>query len=444
MKKILCLVLALFLLFTCAACQTVQYEYYSDAEWEEQQGEEENMDNTEKTTVEKIETEKTTKTRKTKGNGENEEQMENTTTGNNNTVKTDKTQKTEKTNKTDKTKESVKVTTGPTEDPAVYPSHTDTVKSLISGGKWLAQGRAALVGDNFQMDFSNAGFEIKGKLGGEISITTSNERDATVLNVIVDDGAPMLVTVKKGDTKTVLIPNLLKGNHTIKVISGTSARYGGLSVKSISYDGELAKISRVSNKLTMEVIGDSISCASGLDLAGKGPAWNGSISKAEEIYGSNAYYSYAAVAAQRLNADLSVAARCGYTLNQMKSYYKKLNLRSDAANWNFANNQVDIVVINLGTNGGGSTVDVKNMIQDVRGNYPNASIVWVSGMMSTATVNESKLAVQELKDAGDSKVFALNLQQYDVSGGYDGGHPTRAEHQTSGEALATFIKNNVL
>ncbi len=336
-----------------------------------------------------------------------------------------------------------------TEDPANYVSHTDTVKDLIAAGKWLAQGRAALVADEFQMDYSNAGFEIKGKLGGKIAITATNDRDTTVLNVIVDGGAPIEVTVAKGTAETVLIPYLSKGRHTIKVISGTSARYGGFSITSISYDGELDTISRASDKLTIEVIGDSISCGSGLDIPGSGPAWNNSITYAQEILGSNAYYSYAAVAARALNADLSVAARCSYTLAQMKSYYKNLNLRTGAAAWDFENNQVDIVVINLGTNGGGTVADVKNMILDVRSNYSDAAIIWVSGMMKStegdiAITPAAEAAVQELKGAGDAKLYTLNLRQYDTVGGYDGGHPTRAEHQVSGAVLAQFIQDNVI
>ena len=428
MKKIVCLLLAL-ILFSMTACQKVRYEYYSDdTQYEQEQDQNQNDDETGK-----------------------EDMKDTDKTGGKTTVQDGKTEKTQKTTKTRKTRaestttgKTEQQTAATTEDSAKYETHTDTIKSLIQSGKLLAQGRAAMVGDEFQMDHVSAGFEIKGKLGGEIAITVTNGRDSTILNVVVDGADPIWVTVKAGESKTVLIPKLPKGKHTIKVISGTSARYGGLSVTSIKYDGELEKISRASNKLTMEVIGDSISCASGLDLAGKGPAWNGSITKAEEIDGSNAYYGYGAVAARALNADLSVSARCGYTMSQMKSYYKKLNLRSGSPNWDFAKNQVDIVVINLGTNGGGSKADVKNMILDVRGNYPNASIIWVSGMMSTATVNESKLAVQELNDAGDSKVFALSLRQYDVTGGYDGGHPTRDEHKTSGEALAKFIKDNVL
>lgn len=333
-----------------------------------------------------------------------------------------------------------------TEDPATYYTYTKSVSELVNGGKWLAHGRAALVGEEFQMDWVNTGFEVTGKLGGTLSIETVSTRSDSLLNVIIDDEEPIIVHVPNGTATVTLVTGLMKGPHTVKVISGTSVRFGTLSVKKFTYDGELSAVSRPASRMRIEVIGDSISCGWGMD-GSSGAAY----SEQEQVEISNSYYSYAAIAARYLNADLQVVAQCAQTIPGMHAYFPKLNKRT--ATWDFKKNQQDVVIINLGTNdewqGSGlgkeqynaanSLANMKALLKDVRKAYPDAYVIWVYGMMRKTYESEYKEAVSSMNDA---KMFTLDMTAYKSSGGYDGNHPKRDSHEEVGAVLADFIELN--
>ena len=338
-------------------------------------------------------------------------------------------------------------TTKPVEttvDHTVYNKMNATVGKLVSDQKLLAHGRAAVVGDQFQMDWVNTGFEIKGKLCGTISVTAVNDREDTILNVVVDDNQPLEVHVAKGTREVTLVSNLPKGQHTVKVINGTSIRLGTMAIKSVSWEGELQKVSRT--RLRIEVLGDSISCGWGMDgVNGRGYDYYNSSAKLAAI--SNSYYSYAAVAARKLNADLSAVALCAQTIPDVHSFFPTLNPRNGAPAWDFKNNQVDVVVINLGTNdefqgiGEAKTLaNAKALLADVRKAYPKAHIVWVYGMIRKSYAAQYKQAINSMKDDNTSY---LDLSAYQNGDGFEA-HPSRAANETAGIALANYIKRNCI
>lgn len=344
--------------------------------------------------------------------------------------------------RTTSAKKTQKTTAKTTEDPAVYPKVTASVSELVNSKKMLPHGRAAVVGGEFQMDWVNTGFELCGKLGGTLSIQTTGNREDTILNVVVDNNPPVEVHVPAGDQTITLLEGLFKGQHTIKVINGTSLRLGNMGVKSISYEGELQQVSRT--RLQIEALGDSITCGWGLDgINGKGYDYYNSNKKLAAI--SNSYYSYAAVAARKLNADLSVVAQCAQTIPGVHSFFPNLNKRSGAPAWDFKNNQVDVVVINLGTNDefqGISAADTlanaKALLKDVRKAYPKAHIVWVFGMIRKSYAAQYKQAITEMND---SKASYLDLSLYKDGDGFEA-HPDREANELAGFALAEYIKRN--
>ncbi len=330
-----------------------------------------------------------------------------------------------------------KVTKPSAEDTATYTKQSHTVQQLADAGKWLAHGRAAVINGQFQMDWSNAGFEIKGKLGGDISITTVSGRSSSLLNVIIDEGDPILVRVANGTNSTTIVTGLPKGQHTIKVISGTSIRQGTLTVTQVDYEGELQTIQRDPSRLRIEVLGDSITCGWGLD-------YSATAAKNNPIEISNSYYSYAAVAARYLNADLQVVALCAQGIPNIHGFFPYVNRRTKTA-WDFENNQQDIVVINLGTNDESrytkeeTATNMTKLLTDVREKYPDAYIIWVYGMMRKTYEAQYK---KTISDMNDDKMFTLDLSATKGTGGYDGNHPKRENHELAADYLIDFILKN--
>ncbi|MBO7639006.1 MAG: hypothetical protein J6S91_08525, partial [Treponema sp.] len=120
----------------------------------------------------------------------------------------------------------------------------------------------------------------------------------------------------------------------------------------------------------------------------------------------------------------------------------------------------DYVVINLGTNdesGMRAAEDkrglsekvisaVKDFLSVIRSHNPNASILWVWGMLKLEHVPELiKKGVEEYKaDSGDKKVFTLELESFDDLEKTDEEkgsrcHPGPKTHETAAVKIVDFL-----
>ena len=321
---------------------------------------------------------------------------------------------------------------------------TVSFAELIENDQLIVHGRAGLVGEEYQMDWVNTGFEVKGELMGSVRLNTVSTRTDSLLNVVIDGGKPTVVHVPKGSASVALATNLEKGEHTIQVISGTSVRQGNLSATDLQYIGTLDTVKKDDSKLRITVFGDSISCGWGMGILN-----GGSYTAQEQINGSNSYYSYASIAARELDANLDVVALCSQTISEIHKYASLLNRRSGAPAWDWE--EQDIVIVNLGTNDewrSGFTPetalkDATALLEDVREINPDAYIIYVYSMMTDYTQKYQdylvsyKAAVQSLVDKGDNKVFMLQMTPN--RNGYEG-HPDTEAHAAYADVLVEFIK----
>ena len=320
--------------------------------------------------------------------------------------------------------------------------NSSNIKSLYDENKLLTLGRAGIVNSALQMDWSNSGFELSGKISGELAIMTNitylEALTAPVtLNVIVDGGEPYTVKAEQGLHRVVLAENLTDVEHTIKVISGQSPWFKHFDVTDVFYNGTLNEIERDKGKIRMLAIGDSITAAFGI----YGDNSSDSSVRDNHITTTNGYYSYAAIAARALDADLEVVANEAASINEIHPFVNKLNKRQNAPDWNWANNQNDIIVINLGTNdevhipADTAYNNAMALLRDMRQKNPNAYIIWMYGMMS----KNYKDSVYEkaVKDMNDAKIFALETEP--ATSGM-ASHPNAAEHEQFAKELESFIR----
>lgn len=266
------------------------------------------------------------------------------------------------------------------------------------------------------------------------------------IELVVDDKPTRIKT--KGKTDTIRIKNLAPGYHTLLVCKNTEANIGYLELAGI----RCAALTELPPKRVrkIEFIGNSITCGASSDTSaipcGKG-VWQDQ---------HNAYLSYGAVTARKLNAQYHLSAVSGIGLMHsccnmdiiMPQVFDKVSMRNDTIEWNFNNYQPDVVTVCLGQNDGvqDSAAFIQNYIaflKQLRGYYPKARIVCLSSPMA----DEKLLAfmkktlpaiVAKRREQGEQKLSAWFFSKtYNRGCDY---HPDLNEHQLMAEELSEHLK----
>lgn len=208
----------------------------------------------------------------------------------------------------------------------------------------------------------------------------------------------------------------------------------------------------------IEFIGNSITCALGIEDTTE--KHNGN-----SVDCQNAYYSYAAQTARKLNAQYIVVARSGigvYRNNggningdtKVMPYYYSRSMYSDSCQpWDFNCFTPDVVCINLGTNDTAQNYIVSKLtdgmtsfLLTVHSKYPAAKIVLLTGTMrKNQRLADLKKALDDamgnLKNRGVSEVYRLDFTPADGSLGYGAGyHPSLLQHGKMSDELTPFLR----
>jgi hypothetical protein len=251
--------------------------------------------------------------------------------------------------------------------------------------------------------------------------------------------------------KTVLLFNIEKEMEIkIKVILLSEAIFGGIGIKSINAISTVSsnKIIRPTEKkkLSIEYVGDSITCAFGIEA--KAP------SEYFETKTQNFEKSYAFLASKELDYDYSVVcySGCGIisTGNIMSQRYTKINYFSDINNeWDFKKHHNDIIVINLGTNDfdyvWGFRIDeyvekYAEFLKLVREKNPDSYIICLLGMMGCEDLYP--LIIEAIILSGDKKIFSYLLPTQRIEDGIGAEyHPNVVSHAKWGKLVAKIIRD---
>lgn len=269
------------------------------------------------------------------------------------------------------------------------------------------------------------------------------------IEIVIDEEASRLRLKTTRDTIWV-IANSPKKVHTVTIYKNTEANIGYIEL--LGFLCKQLQKPKDKSKLKIECIGNSITCGTGSDISeipcGKG-FWHDQ---------HNAYLSYGALTARKLNAQFHLSSVSGIGLMRsccnlkitMPQMFDKINLYDGDKTWDFKNYQPDIVTICLGQNDG--IVDSAsfsntyiNFIQYLRKIYPRAYFICMSSPMAhqelmTFQKNNIKALVGKINSLGDNKVSCYFFsKQYHL--GCDG-HPSIQEHQMIANELIQFIQNH--
>ena len=305
----------------------------------------------------------------------------------------------------------------------------------------LLNGRTYWNEETLGADWIGSGFTVSGNFSGDFKVTLSVTGDSANIYAIVDNNLynPNNI-ILDSNSGTFTICNLTPGVHTVQLFKATEPRLGTMTIESITYNGILYR-KPAEKPLKIQVYGDSITSGCALLKPEQEP---------NDFISQDGYKSYGNKTAMAFNADVSIMSRSGASVMSAKDnliqefcYNEKYGVEGE---WDYANNQADIVIVGLGTNDldaiqnnpDGLKEEIKKMLAKLRAYNPNAHIIWVYGMMQTGKPEIFSGAVAEMNDDMMHYVFLPR----NADGG--GGHPTNEGQRNATSTLVEYIRDNIL
>lgn len=299
-------------------------------------------------------------------------------------------------------------------------------------------------------------------------------------NMVQDNGSAARICVFLDDER-VLDKMILEQSQTFTVFDKPELVEGTVRILKVSEcSSSLAAIEKIQTdengtisataprELSIEFIGDSITCGYGVDDLNSGHHFATSTEDGTK--------TYAYKAASALNADFSFVSVSGSgvissytgdgsrnTSSLVPTFYDKLGFvwssrifgRNPAKfQWEFANFQPDIVVINLGTNDASYTKGNSQriaeyeqayvaFIKDVRSKNPGAHIICSLGIMGQDLCDAVDNAVASyIGETDDAKISTLRYAQQRASDGIAADwHPSEKTHAKAATKLVEEIQS---
>lgn len=320
---------------------------------------------------------------------------------------------------------------------------------------WLVHSGSAV---EFTVNGKSAEITIKGDFG-----INSSEDYQPRYAVFVDDELLIDTTMSTEEKNIELFSGDTARSAKIKVIHLSEANNGTIGVTNIKVNSDSTApiIPAAKNDLCIEFIGDSITCAYGVEGT--------SSSDPFKTTTENFMKSYAYLTAEKLGADYSAVCYSGYGI--VSGYTSSGDKNADslvpdcytligkpaeyAYEWDFSQRANDVVVINLGTNDiNYVAADTETRSQEfiegyiafletVREKNPEAYIICTMGTMGGPEIYE--LVAQAVTDymsaSGDERIMSYHspTHNYQVDGIGSDWHPSATTQQNSAYLLADKI-----
>lgn len=315
--------------------------------------------------------------------------------------------------------------------------------------KYKANSRATIDENVLYMNWSYAGFTVKGQFSGDIVLTgVTNASDILAYCVIdndYDNKKEIIINAGTTDGNVTIATGLAKGMHTVEFFKANEQAV--LKVKGIKYNGALFD-KPAEKDIRINAISDSIGSGSGLLPAEQAGIYSSDISKA-----------YTMKVATHFNAEFSITSCSGstfapkqYATCMKDKYFDTFLTSSKTGKYDFSKEaEPDIVIIGLGTNdatlynGYGYTGtlteqdlanNINSMLTVVRNQHQDATILWVYGQMTGAFKDVYKETVNEF----DDNTYYVHASCNDLGG--INGHPTAAGQENITEQVIKFIEDN--
>lgn len=301
----------------------------------------------------------------------------------------------------------------------------------------------------------------------EVTVTADsglkNEEKYRPRYAVLVDGKIIKDCVVSKETETIeLFSSDEPRTASVKIIHLSEANNGTIGVSGIKVnsDSPVPVIPAEKKKLAIEFIGDSITCAYGVEAENQYVGFSTGT--------ENFMKSYAYLTAQKLDADYSAVSYSGhgiisgYTSSEEKNteslvpdVYDLIGKPADYAKpWDFENHKYDVVVINLGTNDSSfishsfekySPEFVKKyaeFLETVHEKNPDAYIICTLGTMGCTDLCPciEEAAEQFKKKTGYSRIMCYQAATHTQDDGMGADwHPSEKTQQNSAYVLSDRI-----
>lgn len=290
--------------------------------------------------------------------------------------------------------------------------------------------------------------------------------DSTSIMMVVDSAPDIYYTIvvdgkvtKKrevtasGTNYINVARGLSQGEHNVKIIrdcEGRGNKY--FTIVSLQLD-DGALLTKDADKKVIEFLGDSLT-------SGYGNLVLNGASEPQEFKNQSSMAAYPYLIAQKFGLDYRIVSQSGIALQKREGYlsfpdyYNLENYHIDQEK-KYASSSpadVDIVVVNLGTNDIGSGLYDVNNLEQVKAyekHYANlitnigyrkdVKIIFLTGVWNNDPAIIDGGVVRELNSLGYNNVYTLKLKAYKSGGG---SHPSADEHKEIAEKLEKFFKEN--
>lgn len=287
-----------------------------------------------------------------------------------------------------------------------------------------------------------------GFTGTSIAIKMKDDSLRNWFNVRIDD---QLFKFESADSSGIyqLARNLSDKAHRIKITRRTESHGGNTTFEGFIIDSGKTLYPLPQLTRTIEFIGNSLTCGYGNEGKSREEHFKYETQNADLVYG--------ALVAKKLNANYVAICRSG--IGMLQSYdgnkdfvqpklYDEIVAGSNAQ-WDYAANQPDIVVIELGANDLVKTLDSAlfvntyiAFVKKLRGQCPETDIICAAGPSlpgdrSLAFQSYVRSVQAQFKNA-DKKVHYFDFGTVDANG--SDWHQNLKEHQQMADTLLPFIK----
>ncbi|MDO5560981.1 MAG: GDSL-type esterase/lipase family protein [Oscillospiraceae bacterium] len=339
-----------------------------------------------------------------------------------------------------------------------YPASESNVK--LVGRTVMKDDTAWLVQSGAAAEFTVTGTFAEVILAGD-GCVKSEDRWKPRYAVFVDDELVDDSLLSETQKCIKLFDSKVLRTAKVRVIHLSEANNGAIGISGIKVTSNVAVPVKPEPKkdISIEIIGDSITCGYGVEAASNGDQFSTST--------ENFMKSYAYLAAQKLNADYSAVSYSGYgvvsgytsdeknTDSLVPDYYDYAGRLDDyKVPWDFDKNKNDVVVINLGTNDysylskdlEGRSEDFNKAYYDflgqVREKNPDSYIICTVGTMGGYEVYDliEKVCEEYSNDNNDTRISSYRSTTQNAANGYGADwHPSVITQQMSAYVLADKI-----
>ncbi|MBQ7990602.1 MAG: GDSL family lipase [Oscillospiraceae bacterium] len=341
---------------------------------------------------------------------------------------------------------------------------TEKVKTL---GRTYDDGNTLWLGfSGTGADFTVSGKTCKITVAGCSNAIPGGDNLAR-LAVYVDGERVLDELIDRKEKEFTVFDNDTSASHEVRIVKLSECAHSVCGIKAVTTDGEITP--SPSKAMTIEFIGDSITCGYGVDDEVKEHHFSTETEDCTK--------AYAMKTAEKLDADAYLVSLSGYGIisgysdgkTQQKNqiipkYYDKFgysyttfgdsSTQPSSIEWDHSKVQPDVIVINLGTNDASWTKTeedrlneymekYKEFVKHIREVHPDSHIVCTLGIMGDSLYPYIEYAVQGyVEETGDKKIHTMKFDVQSPEDGYAADwHPTEATHEKAAEKLAEFIRS---